>query len=151
MAGWRVGFCVGNPTALALLAQLKSNIDSGIFLPIQAAAAQALRIDPEWINARNAVYQERFLILIEALRGVGLEAHAPQATLYLWIKLPSTASSERVARYLLETTGVSVAPGVFFGPSGEGYLRVSVTSSTDRISIAADRLRELPNGWIDSL
>ena len=141
---------VGNPDALALLAQLKSNIDSGIFLPIQAAAARALHTDPSWIAARNAIYEERFLQLVEALRGAGLKARVPQATLYLWIKLPPHTSSERIAHHLLEATGISVAPGVFFGPSGEGFLRVSATSSIERIAIAAERLEKLPSDWIDS-
>ena len=141
---------VGRPDALALLAQLKSNIDSGIFLPVQSAATKALHTDPEWIAARNAVYRGRFEILIKALKGAGLEARAPRATLYLWVKLPSAASSERVAQYLLETIGVSVAPGTFFGPSGEGHVRISIASPTERIAAAAERLGMLPNGWTNS-
>jgi len=148
MAGWRVGMAVGNPAALALLAQLKSNSDSGIFLPIQAAATQALQIGSDWIEARNAVYRERLSLVVEAIRRAGLQADVPQATLYLWIKLPTGASSERVALYLLETTGISVAPGVFFGPSGEGHLRISVTSPTEQIAAAAERLGELPTDWL---
>ena len=149
MAGWRVGMAVGNGDVLALLAQLKTNIDSGAFLPIQSAATRALHIDPEWIATRNAVYRERLEELASAFRSVGLEAHAPQASFYLWIRLPSIASSERVARYLLETTGISVAPGTFFGPSGEGYLRVSATSPTQRIAASAKRLAALPSNWLD--
>ena len=141
MAGWRVGMAVGNADALAALAQVKSNVESGIFRPLQEAAAHALRIDPEWIEERNAIYHERLEILLGGLAAVGIIAPRPRAALYVWAKVPEAWQSEEFALSLLEGTGVAVAPGGFFGPSGEGYVRVSVTAPTDRVSEAMARLR----------
>lgn len=151
MAGWRAGMAVGCPDALALLAQIKSNVDSGIFLPIQDAAVRALSVDSDWIVARNGVYRERLSMIVEALNAAGLDAALPRATLYLWVRLPSGVDSEILAVHLLRNTGVSVAPGTFFGAAGEGFLRVSVTAPTDRIVEASERLRRLPRGWLDAL
>ncbi|NBD35682.1 MAG: aminotransferase class I/II-fold pyridoxal phosphate-dependent enzyme [Chloroflexi bacterium] len=141
MAGWRVGMAVGNAEVLAMLAQLKSNLDSGHFRPIQEAAAAALRTDPAWVAQRNAIYAERLALLHEALTAVGFDAPKPRATLYLWAPIPANATSEALARDLLYATGVAVAPGAFFGPGGEGYLRFSVTAPTAQVREAAARLR----------
>lgn len=151
MAGWRIGMAVGNAAALAALAQVKSNTDSGIFRPVQEAAVRAFSTVPEWTAARNQVYQERMGILLEGLEAAGMEASRPRATLYVWAQLPRrwTASerpSERFALALLEETGVAVAPGSFFGPAGEGYVRVSVTSPTERIREGMKRSEEFGLG-----
>ena len=151
MAGWRAGMAVGHPDALALLAQIKSNVDSGIFLPIQDAAVHALSADSDWIATRNEVYRQRLAMLVEALNAAGLDASLPRATLYLWVRLPPGADSEALALHLLRRTGVSVAPGTFFGPGGEGFLRVSATAPTDRIAEASERLRRLPCDWMDNM
>ena len=148
MAGWRVGMAVGNSDALASLAQVKSNVDSGIFRPLQEAAIRALSADPEWLSARNKVYRERLDIILEGLKAVGMEASRPRATLYAWARIPEPAKgqvppeweSEQFALALLEQTGVAVAPGPFFGPAGEGYVRISVTAPTERIQEAMERL-----------
>ena len=124
-----------------MLAQLKSNLDSGHFRPIQEAAAAALRTDPAWIAQRNAIYAERLALLHAALSAVGFDAPKPRATLYLWAPIPADATSEALARDLLYATGVAVAPGTFFGPGGEGYLRFSVTAPTAQVREAATRLR----------
>jgi LL-diaminopimelate aminotransferase len=142
MAGWRVGMAVGNASALAALAQVKSNVDSGLFRPLQEAAIRALSVAPAWLTARNDVYRERLETIVEALRATGMEASRPRATLYAWARLPPGWTSETFARTLLERTGVSVAPGSFFGPGGEGYVRVSATAPTARIREAAVRLRQ---------
>lgn len=146
MAGWRVGMAVGNSEALAALAQVKSNVDSGMFHPLQEAAAAALALDPARIAERNAVYEERLHILVRGLAGLGLTAAVPRAALYLWVPLPSGQSAEEVAGRWLEAAGVAVAPGSFFGPAGRGYLRLSVTASTERITEAMTRLRRLYAG-----
>ncbi len=140
MPGWRVGMAVGNPDALALLSLVKSNVDSGIFSPLQTAAACALSIDEEWITSRNAVYQERLSLLLDGLTAIGLQAYMPQATLYLWAQIPAGWVSEDYAQRLLDKTGVAVTPGSFFGPGGEGHVRVSATAPTERILEAAERL-----------
>ncbi len=142
MAGWRMGMAVGNETALAALAQVKSNMDSGLFHPLQEAAIAALdNTTPAWLAARNALYRERFDILSEGLRALGMTAQPPQATLYLWAAIPAGwPSSEAFALAVMERTGVVFAPGSFFGPAGEGYVRVSVTASTGAIREAAERM-----------
>jgi LL-diaminopimelate aminotransferase len=140
MAGWRVGMAVGNAEALAALAQVKSNVDSGIFRPLQEAAVRALAASPEWLAARNAVYQERMEIIVEALDAVGMETIPPRAALYVWARVPMQWLSEPFAQALLRDTGVAVAPGPFFGPAGEGYVRLSVTTPTERVREAMGRL-----------
>lgn len=142
MAGWRMGMAVGNEAALAALAQVKSNMDSGLFRPLQEAAIAALdNTTPVWLAARNALYRERFDVLAEGLRALGMAAQPPQATLYLWAAIPAGwPSSEAFALAVMERTGVVFAPGSFFGPAGEGYVRVSVTASTERVREAARRL-----------
>jgi len=143
MAGWRVGMAVGCPEALALLSRLKSNIDSGIFAPIQEAAVEALRVDEAWIRERNLIYMERLQVLCTALQHAGMSVSTPKASLYLWARLPEGTESEAFAMKLLEKTGVAVAPGTFFGPAGEGHIRVSCTQPTERIQEAARRFRDL--------
>ncbi|NLF01352.1 MAG: aminotransferase class I/II-fold pyridoxal phosphate-dependent enzyme [Anaerolineales bacterium] len=140
MAGWRVGMAVGNSEALAALAQVKSNVDSGIFRPLQEAAVRALAVSPEWIAVRNRVYQARMEILLEALHAAGMAVSRPRATLYAWAQVPPGWQSEPFAMALLKQTGVVLAPGPFFGPGGEGFVRLSVTTPTDRLCEAMDRL-----------
>ncbi len=141
MPGWRVGMAVGNPEALTALAQVKSNMDSGMFRPLQEAAAQALAIDPAWIATRNATYRQRMDILLAGLEGTGMQGQLPRAALYIWASVPPGETSEPFALALLNQTGVAVAPGSFFGPAGEGYVRLSVTAPTDRIREAVARLQ----------
>jgi len=148
MAGWRVGMAVGNAEALALLARVKSNVDSGIFRPLQEAAVCALSATPESISARNAIYQQRLQLVLEGLEAIGINGSMPRATLYIWAQVPSGWASETFALSLLDETGISVAPGSFFGPAGEGYIRVSVTSSTEQIREAARRLHGQSKEWI---
>jgi len=143
MAGWRVGMAVGNAEALAALALVKSNVDSGIFRPLQEAAVQALSVAPEWLAQRNEVYRERLDIISEGLSAAGMKAAPPRATLYAWAQSPpGWASSEEFALALLEQAGVALAPGSFFGPAGEGYVRVSSTAPTERVREAMERLRQ---------
>jgi LL-diaminopimelate aminotransferase len=151
MAGWRVGMAVGNAQAVEALARIKSNVDSGLFRPLQEAAIEALCTDPNWIAKRNRVYRDRLELLVGGLCAIGLEASLPEATLYLWIRIPRTLeregrpawTSEGFARMLLARTGIAVAPGSFFGPAGEGFVRVSATASTPQIREAVRRLEAL--------
>lgn len=149
MAGWRIGMAVGNADAITGLSKVKSNVDSGIFLPLQEAAIEALNIDDAWLYERNATYRHRLDLLVDGFRQMGLEATRPEATFYLWIRItglsPGGASSvwtsECFARMLLEETGIVVAPGSFFGTTGEGFIRVSATAPTAQIEEAVERLR----------
>ncbi len=140
MAGWRVGMAVGNGEALAALARVKSNTDSGMFWPVQEAAVQALSTGPEWVAARNRIYQERLDTALAGLQAAGMPATRPRGALYVWAEV--AAPSEGYALALLQRTGVAVAPGSFFGPAGEGYVRISLTTPEARLKEAMRRLRE---------
>jgi LL-diaminopimelate aminotransferase len=142
MAGWRIGMAVGNRQALAALAQVKSNIDSGIFRPLQEAAVEALKTDEGWVLERNQIYQGRRDLMAAGLAGAGLEPTHPRATLYLWARVPDGSNSENWALELLHSTGVAVAPGSFFGPGGEGFVRLSVGTPSEQIRSAMERLEQ---------
>jgi len=145
MAGWRIGMAVGNADVLASLAQIKSNMDSGIFRALQDAAVQALSVDGSWIAARNRVYQDRLETVLRGLQAAGIEAARPRAGLYVWAQLPRHgmargSNSEQFALQLLEQTGVAVAPGSFFGLAGEGHVRLAITTPICEIRTAMQRI-----------
>ncbi len=146
MAGWRIGYAVGHPDAIRLLRRMKSNVDSGMFLPLQRAAEAALRTDDAWIAERNAIYLERLGILAAALSAAGLATAVPKATHYLWSRIPDGEVAETFALRLLDEAGIAVAPGTFFGPGGEGFVRVSATAATDRAREAGARLLDWARG-----
>jgi LL-diaminopimelate aminotransferase len=140
MAGWRIGMAVGNADVLTALARVKSNMDSGVFRPVQEAAVQALSAGSEWTVKRNRIYQERLEILLGGLSAAGLAPRRPRATLYVWARVPPP--SEQYALALLRSTGVAVAPGSFFGTTGEEYVRLSLTAPAARIQEAMERVRQ---------
>lgn len=143
MAGWRVGMAVGNAKAVEALARTKTNIDSGIFLPIQAAAALVLSSDQGWLVERNEVYRERRDVILTALQQVGMRAYRPAASLYVWATVPDGYSSTAFATHLLEEAAISITPGSVFGAHGDGYVRISLGMSTERIREAMSRLTRL--------
>ncbi len=110
MAGWRIGMVVGNRAAIKALAQVKTNVDTGIFTAIQEAAVVALTGDQTWLEGRNAIYQERRDIILEGLAAVGIKARKPLAALYVWAEVPEGYSSAGFADKLLTEQGVSFAP-----------------------------------------
>jgi len=142
MAGWRIGMVVGNRAAIKALAQVKTNVDSGIFTAIQEAAVTALTGDQTWLERRNAIYQERRDIILDGLAAVGIKARKPLATLYIWAEVPDGYSSAGFAHKLLTEKGVSFTPGSSYGQYGEGYLRISVGMATPRVREAMERLKE---------
>jgi LL-diaminopimelate aminotransferase len=143
MAGWRVGMAVGNPVAVEALARTKTNIDSGIFRPLQDAAVVALTGDQSWLADRNEIYRQRRDIILDGLSAVGIEATEAKASLYVWASTPTGHSSEAFATLLLEEAGVSIAPGTAFGPNGEGRIRISLGQATERVSEAMERIKGL--------
>lgn len=143
MAGWRVGMAVGNATAVEALARTKTNIDSGIFRPIQDAAGVALTGDQSWLADRNEIYRERRDLILSTLDEIGIQADKAMASLYIWAKVPPGYSSAEFVRTLLEDAGISIAAGSAFGAHGEGYVRISLGMSTERIQEAMERLRRL--------
>ena len=140
MAGWRVGMAVGNREAVEMLSRVKTNVDSGVFKPIQEAAVAALEGDESWVRERNAVYQARRDVVMGWLAACGLEAATPKATLYVWARLPGGVRSWDYSMRVLDATGVWLAPGSAFGDNGEGFVRISLTSPQDRLLEAGQRL-----------
>jgi LL-diaminopimelate aminotransferase len=143
MAGFRLGMLVGNAEVVQALGQLKTNIDTGIFRPLQYAAIEALALPSEWIAQRNLIYQRRRDLLVAACQSLGLQVETPKASLYLWPKVPPGQTSQEYAFALLDRVGVFVTPGTNFGPGGEGYLRLSLTVPDDRLEEAIARLSTL--------
>jgi LL-diaminopimelate aminotransferase len=136
MAGWRVGAAVGNPQALRALYTLKTNLDSGHFLPVLEAAEAAMTGDQSWLAQRNEVYRQRRDIVLPALRSLGLQAETPQASLYVWSTIPPGVTSTLFVSEVLENVYVSLTPGTVFGERGEGYFRLALTASTERVAEA---------------
>jgi len=143
MAGWRVGMAVGSAQAVEALARVKTNVDSGIFAPIQEAAAAALCADQSWLQERNAIYQARRDAVLAFLPTIGMHAATPKATLYVWAQVPAGETSAGFAKRVVERTGVWFTPGTAFGAHGEGYVRISLSTPAERLQEASERLRRL--------
>jgi len=140
MAGWRVGAVVGNAEVVQAVARVKTNVDSGIFTPIQYAAVAALESDPAWVAGRNQIYQRRRDRVLEALQTAGIHAPSPKAGLYIWGNVAGRCTSMEFCLRLLEETGVWLTPGSGFGEQGEGYFRLSLTAPDERLDEAVRRL-----------
>lgn len=147
MAGWRVGVAVGRPQALQALFKLKTNADSGHFLPVMEASTAAMNGDQDWLKERNAVYQRRRDLLMNGLYELGLPVRTPRASLYVWAPVPEGWRSEEFTRFVLEKAHVSLTPGTVFGMHGEGYVRLSITAAEARIQEALSRLVKIREGW----
>ncbi|MBN2123346.1 MAG: LL-diaminopimelate aminotransferase [Deltaproteobacteria bacterium] len=142
MTGWRIGFAVGNRTAIEALGAVKSNVDSGVFQAIQWAGVQALRQDQSCVAENVREYTRRRDLMIEGLREAGFFPQAPRATFYLWIRVPEGYTSTELATRLLEK-GVVVTPGNGFGAPGEGFFRIALTQKNDRLKEALERIKGL--------
>lgn len=144
MTGWRVGFAVGNRDVLAALAQVKSNLDSGLFQALQHAAIAALAgIDRPEVRGLLDTYRGRRDVLVGGLREAGWPVHSPKATFYLWAKCPKDIDSMTVAARALEEAQVVVIPGAGFGMPGEGFVRFALTVPEDRTREAVHRLQAI--------
>ena len=144
MAGWRSGALVGNPEVVRELYSVKTNVDSGHFLPVIDASIEALTGDQSWIRARNDIYRQRGDVVLSSLDEMGLATDRPRATIYVWSPIPEGWNCADFVWTALEETGVSMTPGTVFGVNGEGYVRISLTVSSDRLRTAMERLK----GWI---
>jgi LL-diaminopimelate aminotransferase len=140
MTGWRLGWAVGNAAVIAALTRVKTFMDTGPYLGIQAAGVAALTSWPDWVAGNIAVFQERRDHAVAALSDAGFDVVAPKATMYLWIPVPSGESSDEFARRALEAEGVIVLPGAALGRGGEGFFRVALTVGGDRLAESAARL-----------
>ena len=141
MAGFRMGMLVGNPAIVDAVGRLKSNIDSGIFRPVQYAAIEALRLPTSWLEQRNLIYKRRRDMLVEGCNALGMHTQTPKAGLYIWAGVPQGITSHDFAEWLFDETGVFVTPGTNFGAAGEGYLRISMTAPDERIETALKRMK----------
>lgn len=143
MTGWRIGFAVGCADVISGLGQIKSNIDSGAFQAIQIAGIAALEGDQTCVEEMRRTYTERRDVLVEGLRSMGFSVEAPRATFYLWMEVPRGETSAGFTSRLLTEAGIVTTPGNGFGAPGEGYIRMALTVSTDRIREAVDRIRTI--------
>ncbi len=142
MAGWRVGFVVGNSDIIQGLRTLKTNLDYGIFAVIQKAAETALQLPDNYIKEVQYRYRTRIDFLIKGLGELGWDIHPSKATMYLWVKTPVGQGSTEFALDVLQNTGVVVTPGNAFGEAGEGYVRVSLITDCDRLAEVLRRFQE---------
>lgn len=143
MTGWRLAWAAGNPALIAGLSRVKSFVDTGAFLGVQAAGVAALESWDTWVPGNVAVFQSRRDRAVAALRRVGYEVVSPQATMYLWIPVPGGEPSRDFARRCLDQEGVMVLPGAGLGDGGEGFFRIALTVPEDRLEDAATRLGRL--------
>ncbi len=140
MTGWRIGFAVGNHTVLSHLWRLKTNMDSGMFDALQRTGAFILNSPWDSVAEMCAVYKRRRDLLAEALVSVGMEVPKPKATIYMWIPVPEGYTSGSFSEHVLEQAAVVVTPGAGYGPAGEGFVRLSLTTPDERIAEAVERI-----------
>jgi LL-diaminopimelate aminotransferase len=140
MTGWRGGLVAGNAELVDRYRGMKANIDSGMFGAVQAAVAAALTDARDFPREMSEVYRRRRDLLAEALRAIGLDVHPPSATPYFWVRVPEGYTSESFAELVLGRSAVVVSPGSAYGPSGEGFVRMSLTVADERLEEAARRI-----------
>ena len=140
MTGWRLGWAVGRKELISALAKIKNYVDTGIFLPVQAAGAAVLERAEEISSGYVRQFQERRDAMVPALAAQGFECETPKATMYLWLPLPEGLPSATFQRRALEDVGVVTLPGSAFGAGAEGFFRIALTTATPRLREGADRL-----------
>jgi LL-diaminopimelate aminotransferase len=142
MTGWRCAAILGNAEAIQTYWRLKTNVDSGLFEAVQLAGAAALTGPRGPVERMNETYARRRDLVIAALRDIGVRVEPPKGTIYVWAPVPEGHSSTSFAELVLEEAAVVVSPGSMYGPSGEGFFRISLTTPDERISEAVERMRE---------
>ncbi|MEG0217851.1 MAG: LL-diaminopimelate aminotransferase [Raoultibacter sp.] len=142
MTGWRIAFACGNKQAVQALGTIKNNLDSGQFTAVQEAAIVAMSAPQDCIADMCALYQRRRDLVVDALQAIGLDCQAPKATIYIWTKVPQGYTSESFATQLLERAHVIVTPGSGYGPDGEGFIRISLTTPDHLLLEAIKRIKE---------
>jgi LL-diaminopimelate aminotransferase len=142
MTGWRIGFAVGHKQVLAGLGKVKSNLDSGCFQAIQEAGITALSLDDSVTNGLRNIYQERRDTLVPGLKQLGLEVDSPPAAFYIWVTVPKGYTSASFTAHLLEKAGIVTTPGNGFGAPGEGYIRMTVCTTKERLAEAVERMKK---------
>ncbi|HEY5815198.1 MAG TPA: LL-diaminopimelate aminotransferase, partial [Solirubrobacterales bacterium] len=142
MTGWRCAAILGNAEAVQAYWRLKTNVDSGLFEAVQMAGVAALEGPPGPLERMNETYARRRDLVVSALGEIGVEVSAPKGTIYVWAPVPEGHTSTSFAELVLEEAAVVVSPGSMYGPSGEGFFRIALTTPDERISEAVERMRE---------
>lgn len=141
MAGWRVGMLVGSEKNINSVLKVKSNMDSGMFYPVQAGAVEALKLSSSWFEEQNKIYSERKEKVLELAAELSCEVRDGQAGLFIWAKVPEGKKSEDIVNELLYDHDIFIAPGFIFGSQGEGYVRFSLCASLEVINEALKRIK----------
>lgn len=148
MAGWRVGFCVGNREIVGALTSIKSYLDYGMFQPIQIASIIALRGPQDCVEEIRKTYEHRRNVLIQGLKNAGWNIKSPKATMFVWAEIPEAfkkMESLEFSKFLLREAGVAVSPGIGFGEGGEGFVRFALVENEHRIKQAARGIKKALN------
>jgi LL-diaminopimelate aminotransferase len=143
MTGWRLGMAVGNEELISGLAQVKSNVDSGVFQAVQEAGIEALRLGDEVVDPIRKLYQERRDVLVTGLQRAGFDCAMPRATFYVWVPVPKGFTSAQLTAKLLDDAGVVTTPGNGFGVAGEGYIRLTLCVEKESLKEVVDRIRKV--------
>jgi LL-diaminopimelate aminotransferase len=141
MTGWRCAAILGNADAIKTYWRLKTNVDSGLYEAVQLAGAAALRGPRKAVEEMCRIYERRRDLVVGALRDIGVEVESPKGTIYIWAPVPDGHTSASFAELVLEEAAVVVSPGSMYGPSGEGFFRISLTTPDELLSEAVQRLR----------
>ncbi|PLR76114.1 LL-diaminopimelate aminotransferase [Bacillus sp. V3-13] len=143
MAGWRVGFAVGNKSVVSAINLLQDHLYVSLFGAVQEAAAAALLESQECVEELNQLYESRRNTFIKGLQSIGWEVTAPKGSFFAWLKVPPSFTSQQFSDYLLENAHIVVAPGIGFGRWGEGYVRAGLLTSEERLQEAVKRIQAL--------
>jgi alanine-synthesizing transaminase len=154
MAGWRMGFAVGNERLISALTRVKSYLDYGAYTPIQVAASAALNGPDDCIHEMRAIYKKRRDVMVESFAKAGWQIPAPRASMFAWTKIPERFAhlgSLEFSKLMIEKADTAVAPGIGFGEHGEGYVRLALVENEQRIRQAARGLKRLMDAAEGSL
>lgn len=142
MAGWRIGFAVGNPQLIESLRKMKTNLDYGVFPAVTQAAIKALTGKNSYLEEARRIYQKRRDIVVDGLNSLGWKIRKPQGAMYVWFPVPGGFDSLSFVNHLMQTAGIAVSPGTGFGELGEGYVRISLVDQDSRLTEAIARMKK---------
>ena len=140
MAGWRIGFALGNSEIIRLITLLQEHYFVSLFPAVQRAAITALTSSQECVREQCSIYQRRRDILVQGLDRIGWDCSVPRGSVFAWTAIPYEMSSEEFAYHLLEHAHLALTPGSYFGANGEGYLRIGLVSAEEKLQEAINRL-----------
>lgn len=141
MAGWRIGMLLGSQKNIDAVLRVKSNMDSGMFLPLQKGAVEALHLPTTWFEEQNSIYGKRKALMLQLAEALQLEVAEDQAGLFIWAKVPENQSSAELVDELLYEKDIFITPGFIFGSNGEGFVRFSLCASEETIQQALKRVQ----------